>query len=165
MPSAARWGRCEGNTMINSRFVHLNLVARDWRALAAFYQDLFGCVIVPPERDYSGPALEAGTGIPGARLAGAHLRLPGSGGEGPTLEIFQYTPEEAHTPAPVNRPGYGHIAFSVEDVHDARDAVLAHGGKSVGDVVTVKTADGRKVTWVYVRDPEDNIIELQSWSD
>ncbi len=64
---------------LKARYVHTNLVARDWRALAGFYRDVFGCVDVPPERDFSGPALEAGTGIPGARLHGVHLRLPGGG--------------------------------------------------------------------------------------
>jgi catechol 2,3-dioxygenase-like lactoylglutathione lyase family enzyme len=87
------------------------------------------------------------------------------GSEGPTLEIFQYTPDESHSPAPVNRHGYGHIAFTVDDVEGARETVLSSGGSPVGDVVTLSTADGRKVTWAYVRDPEDNIIELQSWSD
>jgi hypothetical protein len=37
-----------------------NLIARDWRGLASFYQSVFGCTLLPPERDYSGPALEAG---------------------------------------------------------------------------------------------------------
>ena len=62
-----------------ARYVHTNLIAHDWRRLAAFYQNLFGCVPVPPERDYSGPALEAGTGVAGAALSGVHLRLPGCG--------------------------------------------------------------------------------------
>jgi len=31
-----------------ARYVHTNLVARDWRKLAAFYQDLFGCAPLPP---------------------------------------------------------------------------------------------------------------------
>ncbi|MGB5874037.1 MAG: VOC family protein [Bacteroidota bacterium] len=151
--------------MIKSRFVHLNLVARDWRTLATFYQDVFGCIVVPPERAYSGPSLEAGTALPAAQLQGVHLRLPGYDSKGPTLEIFQYTPDEGHPPSPVNRHGYGHIAFSVESVNKARDTVLSHGGSLVGDVVTLRTTDGRNVTWVYVRDPEGNIVELQSWSD
>lgn len=68
------------------RFGHTNLIARDWRQLARFYIQLFGCTLVPPERNYSGPNLERGTGIPGAALTGAHLRLPGCGEQGPTLE-------------------------------------------------------------------------------
>ncbi len=147
-----------------ARYVHTNLVARDWRALAAFYQTLFGCVPVPPERDYSGPTFDAGTGVRGARLTGMHLRLPGANTDGPTLEIFNYS-QLADGQAPVvNRPGFGHIAFAVDSVNDARAEVLAAGGKPVGDVVTLTTAVGSRVTWCYVTDPEGNIVELQHWT-
>jgi predicted enzyme related to lactoylglutathione lyase len=33
------------------RYVHTNLIARDWRKLAAFYQLVFGCLPVPPEME------------------------------------------------------------------------------------------------------------------
>ena len=72
-----------------ARYVHINLVARDWRRLARFYQDVFGCVPVPPERNLPGAEMEAATGVTRAHLQGMHLRLPGAGLEGPTLEIFQ----------------------------------------------------------------------------
>ena len=150
--------------MIDARFGHVNLVAADWRALADFYQSVFGCVFVPPERDLSGPVLEAGTGVPGATIRGAHLRLPGLGPEGPTLEIFQYGTGPDRGAAAINRPGFGHIAFAVPDVSAAREAVLAEGGGVVGEVVTTGTSDGRRVTWAYVTDPEGNFIELQAWS-
>ncbi len=97
--------------MIDARFGHVNVIARDWQRLADFYKEVFGMEVVPPLRDYRGPDLEAGTGIPGAALRGAHVRLPGLGAEGPTLEIYQYeSGPEGITPA-VNRPGFQHIAF------------------------------------------------------
>ena len=145
------------------RFVHVNLVARDWQALARFYEEVFGCTRVPPERSYRGRDLEAGTAIPGAALAGAHLRLPGGAKDSPTLEIFQYTPGLELPPGPVNRTGFGHIAFATADVAGTRERVLAYGGSSVGEIVTLSVADGRRVTWAYVRDPEGNVLELQSW--
>jgi len=86
-----------------------------------------GATRFPPERDFNGPDLERGTGIPGAELRGLHLRLPGHGDEGPTLEIFNYNFLEEKPPVAVNRPGFGHIAFVVDDVPAARDAVLAAG--------------------------------------
>jgi predicted enzyme related to lactoylglutathione lyase len=150
--------------VIDARFGHVNLVAADWRSLADFYQRVFGCVFVPPERDLSGPVLEAGTGIPGATIRGAHLRLPGLGPEGPTLEIFQYGSGPERPVTAINRPGFGHIAFAVSDVAAAREAVLAEGGGVVGEVVTTGTPDGRRVTWTYMTDPEGNILELQAWS-
>ncbi len=147
-----------------ARYAHTNLVARDWRALAAFYTDLFGCRFVPPERDDAGALLEAGTGVAGARMAGVHLRLPGHGDTGPTLEIYAYSPLLEAPGTAVNRPGYGHLAFEVASVVDARERVLAAGGRSVGEVVTLERKDGSKVTWCYVTDPEGNIVELQAWS-
>ncbi len=149
--------------MTKARFVHTNLVAAHWRALAAFYVRVFGCEVVPPERHFAGPALEAGTGVAGASLDGVHLRLPGHGATGPTLEVFSYSPAAGRVPALVNRPGLGHVAFEVESVAEARREVLEHGGRAVGEIVTLATADGRAVTWCYVTDPEGNIVELQSW--
>jgi len=150
---------------ISARYVHTNLVARDWRALSNFYEQVFGCDPVPPERDFQGEKLEAGTGIPGAHLRGVHLRLPGYEENGPTLEVFNYNILESRGKTAVNRPGFGHIAFSVDDVSAARDAVLQAGGQVIGEIVTLQVATGAKVTWCYVADPEGNAIELQSWSN
>jgi len=146
-----------------ARFVHTNLIARNWRTPAAFYGEVFGCTPAGPERNLSGPEMDAGTGLPGVRLRGAHLRLPGHGSEGPTLEIFEYEPAAAGLPAQINRPGFGHIAFLVEDVAAARAAVLAAGGRDYGRTVSVPVPGAGTVTFVYVCDPEGNIIELQSW--
>jgi predicted enzyme related to lactoylglutathione lyase len=149
--------------ILNPRYVHTNLIARDWQALSNFYQQLFGCVPVPPERDLYGKDLEAGTAIPSAHVRGMHLRLPGHGENGPTLEIFNYNTLAESGEKAVNRPGFGHIAFAVEDVPAAQAAVLQMGGQAVGEIVTLQVATGR-VTWCYVTDPEGNIIELQAWS-
>ena len=146
-----------------ARYIHTNLIARDWRALAAFYRAVFGCVDVPPERDFAGHEVEAGTGVPGAALRGMHMRLPGWGADGPTLEIFNYS-QLADAEAPVaNRPGFAHIAFAVESVADARAEVLANGGRAIGDIVMLRTPRGT-VTWCYVTDLEGNIVELQRWT-
>ncbi len=148
----------------NAKYVHTNLIARDWQSLAQFYEEVFGCIRVPPERDYPGPDLESGTGVPGASLKGVHLHLPGHSSEGPTLEIFQYSELAEEGEKAVNRPGFAHIAFHVDNVEDARKEILSHGGTAVGDVVTLYPEAGERITWCYVRDPEDNIIELQSSS-
>ncbi len=146
-----------------ARYVHTNLIARDWHAVAGFYQRVFGCRIVPPERDYRGPALDAGTGLAGAHLTGVHLQLPGYAEDGPTLEIYSYDELLERPPAGVNRPGFGHVAFEVDNVPEARSEVLAQGGRAVGEVVSLTTSAGGRVTWCYVTDPEGNMIELQKW--
>ncbi len=147
--------------MIRARYVHTNLIARDWQKLARFYEEVFGCVRLPPERDLSGAWLERGSGVPRAHIRGAHLRLPGHGDGGPTIEIFSYDEIVDQTPPVANRAGFGHVAFAVDDVARAMDEVVAHGGKP-GTIVSERTPAGH-IEFVYVRDPEDNLIELQRW--
>ena len=147
-----------------ARLAHVNLIARDWRKLAAFYARVFGCVPVPPERELAGPWLDEATGLPGARLAGIHMRFPGQPADGPTLEIFQYE-QSVEAPLPVtNRLGFGHIAVAVPDVAAARDAVAAAGGGGIGALVSVEIPGAGHIQFVYATDPEGNILELQHWS-
>lgn len=119
---------------------------------------------VPPERDYRGADLERGTAVPDAALKGVHLRLPGHGPDGPTLEVYTFASTDGLAERTIDRPGWGHVAFAVDDVDSARVRVLESGGSAIGEVVTLTTADGRRVTWCYVADPEGNAVELQSWS-
>lgn len=149
---------------IGARFVHTNIIAKNWRTLAAFYQEVFGCVPVPPERDLSEKWVEEFTGLPGARIQGVHLRLPGYRDGGPTLEIFQYYPAQTRMRSVPNRPGLRHLAFVVDDVAAAQEAVLSAGGSLVGDRVSADIPGAGTITMVYVTDPEGNIIELQHWS-
>jgi catechol 2,3-dioxygenase-like lactoylglutathione lyase family enzyme len=145
-------------------FGHVNLIARDWERLSRFYQEVFGCVPVPPRRDQRGPWLDAGTGLRDAHLVGEHLRLPGLGADGPTLEIFSYdAPLDHPDPAP-NRIGLGHLAFQADDVPAQLRLVEAHGGRAVGTVVTMAVPGKGTITFVYAADPEGNLLELQAWS-
>jgi catechol 2,3-dioxygenase-like lactoylglutathione lyase family enzyme len=147
-----------------ARFGHVNVTSNDWRRLAEFYETVFGCERVPPERDIRSAELDAATNLHDAHLTGAHLRLPGLGDGGPTLEIFSYDELAGHPGTRVDRPGWGHVAFQVADVAAAVDAVVAGGGGRVGDIITTRTKDGRQVTWCYTTDPDGNILELQAWS-
>jgi predicted enzyme related to lactoylglutathione lyase len=149
---------------VTARFAHTNIVAEDFRTLAQFYIDVFGCVVVPPERRIADAWLAAGTGVDGAQLTGVHLRLPGHGPAGPTLELFQYLDSLPHpSPIAANRRGFGHIAFEVDDVAGTTQRVTEAGGRLVGDVVTADVPGAGRITFVYVADPEGNIIELQQW--
>jgi len=150
--------------IMHVRFRHTGITSRDWKGLAAFYEEVFGCVRVPPERHLSGAWLEKGTGVRGASFSGTHLHLPGFGDGGPTLEIFQYTRTEPKPAPRADREGYTHIAFEVDDVQSALDRVLAHGGSTVGAVSTSEVPGMGLLTFVYAADPEGNIIELQSWN-
>jgi catechol 2,3-dioxygenase-like lactoylglutathione lyase family enzyme len=149
---------------IEAIYVHTNLVAADWRRLSAFYSDVLGCVPLLPERHLTEPWVATSTGVAGAELHGQHLRLPGLGADGPTLEILQYNVELDRPGPAANRPGFGHIAFRVDDVPAACAAVLAAGGGAVGQCVEVKIPSAGRLAFAYMTDPEGNIIELQHWA-
>jgi len=144
------------------KYVHTNIIAHDWKKLSRFYQNVFHCVPVPPERDLSGQWLEVLTGIKNARIRGEHLLLPGYGENGPTLEIFSYDKMTDNEKA-INNLGFSHIAFAVDDVQATTKLVKENGGSSVGELVLQKYPNGKTGTFVYCKDVEGNIIELQKW--
>jgi predicted enzyme related to lactoylglutathione lyase len=145
------------------RYAHTNLVARDWRRLANFYMEVFGCVPLPPERDLEGDWLDRATGLTGAHLRGIHLRLPGHGSDGPTLEVFEYDGSRPQSEPMPDRHGFGHVAFQVDDVPATLERLLTAGGSRLGEVVRADIPGAGDLEVVYARDPEGNIIELQSW--
>lgn len=145
------------------RYAHTNLIARDWKRLAQFYQKHFDCAPVSSERDHHGEKFEALTARPGARARGRHLRLPGHGENGPTLEIFEYEGGESLLHPEITRPGFAHIAFEVPDVASKREEILADGARDYGKMVTLDIHGAGRLTLCYMCDPEGNIIELQTW--
>ena len=149
---------------MKAKYKHTNIVAADWRKLAGFYQGVFGCEPVPPERAAVGEWVERCTGVPGAEVHGAHLWLPGYGDDGPTLEMFQYNRADQRPVMAINRPGFAHLAFEVEDVEAARDEVIAAGGECIGELVTVEIREDGTITLIYMTYPKGNIIESQKWA-
>jgi predicted enzyme related to lactoylglutathione lyase len=144
------------------KFVHTNLIAKNWRLLSEFYIKVFECKPVPPERNLKGVWLENGTGVKNAALQGIHLLLPGFDKDGPTLEIFQYQENEDKPYPMANREGFGHIAFSVDNIEMILEKMILNGGSKLGKIVKKDYAKGSLV-FTYAKDPEGNIIELQTW--
>ena len=145
------------------RFAHTNIAAENWRSLADFYIKVFDCSVKPPERKLSGEWLDQATGLQNAFLEGVHLILPGHGANGPTLEIFTYKDMYCTKPIMANCIGLTHIAFEVQDVDQIFDLAMKNGGQVLGKI-TEKNVDGVGVLkFVYFRDPEGNIVEIQSW--
>ncbi len=145
------------------RYAHTNLVANDWRRMVDFYCQVFGCVPVGSERDRKGAIVEALTGIKDCSVRGQHLRLPGHGEDGPTIEVFQFDKHDATLPSSVTRPGFAHLAFEVPDIEAKRKEIQAWGGRDYGQLVTIDIPGEGRLMVIYVCDPEGNIIELQEW--
>lgn len=146
------------------KYVHTNLIASDWRKLAEFYISVFGCKPLYPERDLYGEWIDQLTTIHHARIHGIHLSLPGWE-NGPTLEIFQYQPENLRDETPhINQQGLSHLAFHVDSVPETLEKLIAHGGYQVGELVSKDYGEQGTLTVVYTKDPEGNFIEIQNWA-
>jgi len=146
------------------RFAHTNIAAKNWRSLSDFYINVFACKVKPPERKFSGQWLDRATGLTNASLEGVHLLLPGYGDHGPTLEIFTYSQMQGGHPVMANYTGFTHIAFEVQDVDQTMALALENGGQELGKVTERKVAGVGNLKFVYFRDPEGNIVEIQSWT-
>jgi hypothetical protein len=59
------------------KYVHTNIIAKDWRSLADFYVQVFACKPLYPERNLAGEWIDQMTNIGNVRLRGIHLCLPG----------------------------------------------------------------------------------------
>ncbi len=145
------------------RYAHTNIVAKNWKSLSQFYIDVFECKIKPPERDLSGDWLDRATGLSNARLKGVHLILPGHGDNGPTLEIFTYEEMLETEALMANSYGFTHIAFEVPDVYQTLDQALGKGAQPLGKITEKEVPNVGMLQFVYFRDPEGNIVEIQSW--
>ncbi len=146
------------------RYVHTNIVAKDWKKLSQFYKKVFHCKSVPGGgRDLKGEWPDKLTGIPSVHIQGEHLLVPGYTEDHPTLEIFTYSHEGDSNSKRINNPGLAHLAFEVDDVRETLKEVIAEGGGQIGDVVEATYPGNVRATLVYAKDIEGNIIELQSW--
>ena len=149
------------------RYVHTNIIARDCYKLIDFYKNVFNCKSIGEDRDQRGEWLDRLTGLKNAHIYGERLLLPGFGDDHPTIEIYSYDEMEDGVISKTNRTGIAHLAFEVDDVRETLEKIIEYGGSAVGEVVTAENPnnDNKRAFFVYTRDIEGNIVELQSWED
>jgi catechol 2,3-dioxygenase-like lactoylglutathione lyase family enzyme len=145
------------------RYVHTNIIAKDADKLIAFYKAVLHCESIDEKRNLQGEWLDRLTNLNNAHITGEHLLLPGYGKDHPTIEIFSYDVIQETVIAEINRPGIAHIAFEVDDVETTLAEIISNGGSCIGELVTAEYPNDMEAVFVYARDPEGNVIELQSW--
>ena len=130
-----------------------------------FYADVFGCELVPPERDIRSADLDAATRSPRCAPDRRSPAPPWPRRHRPDDRDLLVRSDrgsrgsERGAPrlGPHRVPGPGR---SGRARRRPREWWRARSGRSS----TTQTSDGSSVTWCYATDPDGNIVELQAWS-
>ena len=140
------------------KLAHINLVARDAEALAAFYKNVMKCEFLRESTILSGEKVSRGNGISNSEINSIWLKFPGV--EWPFFEIHEHKVTLDRDQPKVNEPGFGHLSFQMEDIRLALSEVIQAGGSQIGDITDFGTPD-KPFLIAYVRDPEGNVLELE----
>ncbi|GAA4783041.1 VOC family protein [Actinomycetospora chlora] len=143
---------------------HIGLTVPDLEAATAFFADAFGAEQIYDmiDRPLSGPAIEAGLGVPrGATIEAIRmLRL----GNGPNLELFTYSGVAQREPVVPSDLGMQHFCVYVDDI-DAAAARLEKAGGTLlsapGELPGGDTGPGNR--YVYARTPWGSTVELVTY--
>ncbi|MGX2953806.1 VOC family protein [Shewanella sp. JL219SE-S6] len=120
------------------KYIHTNLTVENLEMMSNFYQRVFDCIPVRDSDDLDGQWVEEITNVKEAAIRYVHLTLPGFGENGPELELIQYQNEISQPQKISNCSGYGHLAFSVANIQETLNKILAAGGGTIGKVVTTQ---------------------------
>jgi catechol 2,3-dioxygenase-like lactoylglutathione lyase family enzyme len=140
--------------MTVQRLEHIGIVVDDLAAATAFFTALG--LETEGEASVEGDPVDRINGLADVRADVVILRTPGGQGK---VELAAYrSPAYAgeRGPAPANAPGLRHVLFVVDDVRASLDALRAHGGELVGELVNY----GDSYWLCYVRGPAGIIVEL-----
>jgi len=129
---------------------HVGITVSDLDRAVDFYHDVLGLSVVA-EFKVGGEAFETGVDIEGASARFAHL----DGGSA-RIELVEYEPPADGLPRPqLNDAGATHLGLEVDDL----DAFYKGLPSSVDTLSPPQTTEtGTRI--LFVRDPEENLIEI-----
>lgn len=131
------------------QFTQVKLQSADPERLARFYQEALDCEVGLPLTTLEQPA-PRGVGNQDGDVAILVMSLPGSEG-GPTLELISGSGLDG---------ARGMLTFHVDDVDAATQRVVDAGGDFAGRVTEFMGPSGRLARFVFMTDPEGNVIDL-----
>lgn len=138
-------------------FRHVGLTVGDLERSLGFWRDAMGLILVT-RQEAQGGYLEKITGEPGAHTLQAHLQFPGSD---TFIELLQYVaPAGQQIQLRPRDPGGAHIAVTCRDVRDLLERLVEAGGVPFGHPVVLDHGVNRGAVAVYLRDPDQHIVEL-----
>jgi len=142
-----------------NHFRHIGIIVKDLNKMIDFYTTVLG-FNVKRAIEIQSEDFRKGIAIPNAKAKGAHLTHPNLSME---IEFFEFYENQNINPAPdiPNMPGLRHIAFIVEDLEGCYNALKNNNIEFFSEPITIKEpADVAGFQFIYFKDPEGNIIEL-----
>ncbi|RVT70131.1 VOC family protein [Agrobacterium tumefaciens] len=140
------------------RLAHINLVARNAKLLAAFYVNVMKCDVLREPKTLSGEKVSRGNGLSNSEILTIWLKFPEL--EWPFLEIHEHRVHLHRDQPRVNEPGFGHLAFQMEDIRETLSNIIEAGGAQIGEITDFGTPEMPYLI-AYARDPEGNVLELE----
>lgn len=144
---------------MKNKFLHVGITVSDIDKTIEFYQKYFGFTlefksVFPPEFIGDAPTLYRQE--PGVYSDFAFITSP----DGIVLELFQFSSNLEAKPPVWNQPGYHHICLKVDSVPEAYKKMAADGIEFFFEP-KFKGNPENNVYWVFFKDPDGNMIELQ----
>lgn len=139
------------------RFRHVGLTVDDLEASLRFWRDGLGLELVFTQ-EMRGGYMDAITLQDGVEVRQAHLRFPGSSA---WVELLEYvSPPGREIVARPRDRGTGHLAVTCADLAETLARLCRHGGEPFGEPVRIDRGANRGALVVYLRDPDQHIVEL-----
>jgi catechol 2,3-dioxygenase-like lactoylglutathione lyase family enzyme len=138
---------------------HIGVTVSNLERSVAFYRDVMGFkLLVPPTGVFSGPDLERGIGVPGAKLRLAVFEVD----RNHRMEVLEYlSPASAlQRPLPPNTLGAMHIAFHVSDAPAKMKELRSKGVTFFSELNLIEEGPLKGWKWVYFHDPDGNTLEM-----
>ena len=141
---------------------HVGLTVPNLEAAVDFFCTVLGCEHVFDGGPFSDPALmQHSLGVhPESSMRYCFVRC----GQGPNLELFEYTsPDQAERPPRNSDIGGHHLAFYVDDFDQALAHLERHDVTILGEPELIAEGPAAGSTWVYFLAPWGLQLELLSY--
>ena len=141
----------KGKVNAKIRFLHVNIITGDWKRSSAFYQSAFGAKPFGKQRDYEDDWIQNLVGVRDIHVIGEHVKMPGYGAIGPTLEIFTYNKESRRRPLTEQDQGIISVGFMADNLTELLQAIDNAGGSIVSQAGNNSA---------IAQDPDGNLITI-----